>query len=321
LHTRIIKAASLLLLLCASWVASPAARAADGSAWVQAFTNSQFQFRRSESNVPNLQLAWFDATHYGSTELHNADGGIAGSYEQDAISQGLLLPLVVGDRDMVVVGDWISFTQLQADTGSSHDVDVLSIGLPLGWMRQTSESWQLAAFVAPLAHRATDRSDPWYWETLGGAFALYWPPGRWMWIFGAYADVSSSEEFYIPYAGGSFQINPRWTLSLVLPWPALIYAPSKDWMLLAGLTPAGATWAAKGPEQTVVPDQDALNLGLAVERRVWRDVWLRVEGGVSGYRGFGFIGSDWEGPNAHAGTSPYVTVRIGFRPPAIKPAR
>ena len=320
MRSRRIKAAALLLLLCAQGAFAPAP-AADAGAWMQAFAESQFQFRRTESNVPNLQLAWLDTTHYGSTTLHDADGNSAGSYEQDAISQGLLLPLVVGPRDMLVLGDWISFTQLKADAGSSRDVDVLSIGLPVGWMRQASDAWQIAAFVAPLAHRATDRSDPWYWETLGGAFALYWPPGRWMWIFGAYADVSADEEFYIPYAGGSFQINPRWTLSLVLPWPALIYAPNRDWMLLAGLTPAGATWAVKGPEQIVAPDQDALNLGLAVERRVWKNVWLRLEGGVSGYRGFGVIGSDWEGPNAHAGTSPYINVRFGFRPPAITPAR
>lgn len=315
-----IKAAGLLLLLC-TWSVSPPSHSADAGAWMQAFAESQFKFRHAESNAPYIQLAWLDATHYGSTTLKGPDGSSVASYGQDSISQGLLLPLLVSPRDMLVVGDWISFTHFDAEADNVRDVDVLSLGLPLGWMRQLNDRWQLAAFVAPLAHRATDRSDPWYWETMGGAFALYWPPGRWTWIFGAYADVTPDEEFYIPYAGGSFQINQRWILSLVLPWPALIYAPNKDWMLLAGLTPAGATWAVKGPNQTLAPDQDALNLGLAVERRVWGNFWLRVEGGISGYRGFSFIGSDWKGPNSRSGSSPYVSLRFGFRPPAISPAQ
>lgn len=278
--------------------------------------DSQFQFRRSSSNAPYLQLAWLDATHYGNTSLRRPDGSSAGSYEQDSISQGLLLPKLIGPRDMLVVGDWLSFTRLDTDDAGARDVDVLSMGLPVGWMRQLDDRWQFAAFVAPLAHRATERSEPWFWEAMGGAFALYWHD-RWMWVLGAYADVSKDEEFYIPYAGGSLQIDRQWTLSLVLPWPALIYSPTTDWMLLAGVTPAGATWAVKGPQQDLTIDQDAWNMGLAAEKRVWRNFWLRLEGGISGFRGFGFVGSDWQGPNSSNGTSPYVSLRFGFRPPAL----
>lgn len=286
--------------------------------------DSQFRFRRTDSNAPYLQLAWVDVSHYGSTTLRNSAGSAIGAYQQDTVSQGLLLPKLVSPRDMLVLGDWISYTSLQAEaqtpggSGPGRDVDVLSIGLPLGWMRQINDSWQFAGFVAPLAHRATDRSEPWFWEAMGGAFGVYWP-GRWMWVFGAYADISSEEQFYIPYAGGSLQINREWTLSLVLPWPALIYAPTTDWLLLTGITPAGTTWTVKGPQQDLAIDQDSWNLSLAAERRVWRNFWLRLEGGVSGFRGFAFVGGDWQGPNSSGGTSPYIGLRIGFRPPAISP--
>lgn len=309
-----------MLLMCAlPWAAQRHAQAADAGAWMQSFVDSQFRFRRSDSNAPYLQLAWVDATHYGDTTLHRQDGSSAGSYEQQAFSQGLLVPKLVSPRDMLVLGDWISYSRLHIDAGA-RDVDVLSIGLPVGWIGQRGDRWQFAAFAAPLAHRATDRSEPWFWEGMGGAFALYWQE-RWMWIFGAYADVTKDEEFYIPYVGGSLQINRQWTLSMVLPWPALIYSPSTEWMLLAGITPAGSTWAVKGSQQDIAIDQDAWNLGLAAEKRVWRNFWLRVEGGASGFRGFGFVGRDWQGPNSRGGTSPYVSLRFGFRPPAVSAAR
>ena len=64
------------------------------------------------------------------------------------------------------------------------------------------------------------------------------------------------------------------------------------------------------------------NVGLGVEHRVWRNLWLRAEAGASGFRGFGFIGSDWKGPNSDAGTSPYLSLSLNFRPggPAKGPA-
>jgi hypothetical protein len=77
--------------------------------------------------------------------------------------------------------------------------------LPLGWIRQSTSDWQLAAFVAPLGHKT--HQDSWYWETLGGVFARYMSSDRVAWIFGAYADVSPLEEFYTPYLGAILTIE------------------------------------------------------------------------------------------------------------------
>jgi len=284
----------------------------------QSFAASEFQFQRQKSNVPFQPLAWLSTARYGSTDLRTFDGDRAGSFEQSTASQAVLVPMLLGPRDLLLVGEWVSLTHFEADAAADHDLDVLSIAIPMGWMRQTSDAWQVAVFVAPTAHRATDHGAPWYWETMGGVFFRYVPEGRWWWLFGAYADVSPDEDFYIPYAGASFLIDERWTLSMVLPWPALLYAPTTHWLFRLGVTPAGTSWAIEPERGTVALDTDAWNLGLSAERRVWGNFWLRAEAGVSGFRGFGFIGSDWENPNADAGTSPYVTIGINFRPAGIQ---
>lgn len=294
-------------------IASRAA-AIDLGAWMASFASSDFSFRRGTSNVPFPPLMWADYSRYGGTTVRNEGGDVPGGYDQATFTQGAIAPWTIGSRDLLAAGEWISFTRLTGKSESPAGLDVLSVAVPLGWARQATPEWQLAAFVAPLGHRVTSHSAPWYWETMGGFFARYAPQGRWSWIFGAFADVSGEEQFYVPYAGAGFQVDERWTLSLILPWPALLYAPTPDWLLRLGVEPAGTSWALDGHRGTIAIDMDAWNVGLAVERRAWGNLWLRAEAGLSGFRGFGFVGSDWQGPNSGSGTSPYLSLGIGFRP-------
>ena len=281
------------------------------------FAESEFVFTRARSDIPFVPLAWADAALYDESRFIGPSGEASDvSFEQRTLSEGTLIPFLLGRRDALVVGQWINWTRF--DLSSGEDREVVSIALPIGWARQWSADWQLAAFVAPLGH-ASD--DDWYWEYMGGVFARWLQGDRFAWLFGVYADVAPLEEYYIPYAGVAWTVNQHWTLSAVMPWPALLYAPGPDWFLRLGVAPSDAGWSAKIDSSGSVAPKPELNFsswnfGLSIERRFWKNFWMGAEAGVSGLRGFSFVGSDWEGPNSDLGSEGYVSLTINYRPAA-----
>jgi hypothetical protein len=195
---------------------------------------------------------------------------------------------------------------------SADNLDVLSAAVPVGWARQTSEDWQVAAFVAPLGHR---KDGGWYWETLGGIFARHLRSDSVAWIFGVYFDVSTLEDFYTPYAGATWILNERWTLSAVLPWPAVTYAPSPRTLFRLGIAPSGTSWSVETETARPRVSFSSWNLGLSIEHRVFGNIWLGAEAGYSGLHGLTVVGRHWESPELRLDDTPYALVRINFRPP------
>jgi hypothetical protein len=61
--------------------------------------------------------------------------------QQISISQAALVPIPIGRRDALVVGEWIGWTKFDLEE-SSREVEVLSVAVPLGWARQVKSGWQ-----------------------------------------------------------------------------------------------------------------------------------------------------------------------------------
>ena len=199
----------------------------------------------------------------------------------------------------MVIGEWMSRTTFDLQDAATEDLEVFSVAVPIGWIRQAAPSWQVAAFVAPLGH--TTPEDDWYWETLGGVFARHTTSDRTAWIFGAYFDVAPLEDFYTPYLGATFVLNERWTINAVMPWPAVTYAPSTDWSFRLGVTPSGASWSIEPGARQPRMSLSSWNFGLAIERRLHKSIWVAGEIGVSALRGLSIVGGCPRGPGALVG--------------------
>ena len=279
-----LAAAGLLLF------ARPAPAPADGllDALVTRFAQSDFIFPRGNSDVPFIPLGWISATEYNRASFTRPDNSSSDvDYRQSNLSEGALLPVPVGSRDAVVVGEWVSATQLR-EVDADRTLNVLSVAVPLGWVRQVNHDWQAAAFIAPLGQ--TDHQSSWYWQTLGGVFARYLRSDDLAWIFGAYFEQSSLEHFYTPYVGAMWILNPHWTLGLVLPWPGINYAPNPDLQFRFGLAPSSASWSAESldtPAGATRPriNFDSYNLGLSAEHRLYGRLLARDRGGLVGAAG------------------------------------
>lgn len=309
---------ALLTLLALS---GPAASSDFMAETLEDFENSQFVFPRTGSNVPFPPLAYAGASHYSGTEIEASGRGAALEYDLSTVSQAAGIPRLVGERDALVLGEYLSWSEFRVRDDRSRDFSVASIGLPAGWIRQVNRDWQAAAFIMPLAHKASLDDSHWSWQTMGGVFARYVHSDTLWWAFGAYVDIAPGDDFYIPYLGASWEINQHWTLSGIMPWPALLYAPTPDWLFRVGATPSGASWSVtpEDGDEAVALNLDAWDLGASVERRLSGGFSVGLEAGIGGLRGWRLDGSDFEEMDFRASASPYVRLQFRFRPGVHQP--
>jgi hypothetical protein len=306
--------AAALLVLLSSHGVSRAENLIDNL--VRRFTESEFEFARAKSDVPFVPVAWITGSGYQEGEFVRPDGSAGDvTYRESSLTEGAFLPLPLGRRDAVVVGEWLSTTKFDLNNAPARDLKVFSVAVPVGWMRQASPDWQLAAFVAPLG--STSRDDGWYWETLGGAFARYTQNDRLAWIFGAYFDLAPLEDFYTPYLGATYTFNEHWTISAVLPWPGVSYAPNPATFFRLGVMPSGASWSAEPGVRRPRVSLSAWNLGLGAEHRIVGNLWLGVEAGVSGIRGLSIVGGEFQSLETHLSNTAYALITINLRPGAL----
>jgi len=280
---------------------------------VQGFAHSEFEFMRAQSNAPFPPLAALIVSGYQESSFRRPDGASSDvTFEQQSVSQYALVPIPIGTRDAIVTGEWLSWTHFELQNARRDNLDVFSVAIPIGWIRQQSRNWQVAAFVAPLGHRTPD--DDWYWQTLGGIFARNVRGDRFAWIVGAYFDVSPLEDFYTPYLGAVYIVDEHWTLNGVMPWPSITYAPTTDTLLRLGVAPSGASWSVEPGERRPRVDLSTWNFGFAAEHRLYRSLWMGVEIGASCLRGLTLVGSHWEEPETRLENTGYALITLNFRP-------
>ncbi len=284
-------------------------------ALVRRFAESDFEFSRVRSNAPFMPIAWINATGYQEATLRRRhDDGLVNA-EQRSFSQGAFVPLPLSKRDALVVGEWIGWTQFDLQNAATDEIDVLSVGVPVGWARQQTPDWQLGAFVAPLGHRTA--RDDWYWETMGGFFARYSASERTAWVFGAYFDMAPLEDVYLPYIGATFILNERWSINAIMPWPSVTFAPTADMLFRLGIAPSGTSWSVEPGERRPRMNFGAWNFGLSVERRLYKYLWIAAEIGVSGIRGLSLVGGDWQGLETKLDSTGFALLTVNFRPAAL----
>lgn len=317
-----LRSLCLAALLLATTATLPAAIAESFmQSRIDAFRASDILFQRSDSNVPFMPIAFLNASTYSEAQVTNNTTGETVSFEQQGVSAMGGVPFLPTNRDMLVTGAYVSSTQFTSEDSERDDFRVDSIGVPLGWLRQVNPRWQAAAFVMPFGHRSTQDEGNWSLQTMGGVFGRYTQHERMWWVFGVFADHSEQESYALPYVGASWSINDRWTLSAVMPWPSVMYAPTRDWLFSLGASPSGAAWSVQDQQRDVAISLDAWDFGLTVERRLHRNLWLSAKTGVGGLRGLRYStrDDDVEAPDIDVGASAFFALSLRIRPGDLLP--
>lgn len=303
----------LLVLLLAS-LAPPALAEGFIQRQFDAFEASEIRFARSETNTPFTPIAFLGVSRYGEAEVEATDRGVALTYDVTKVSQGAGFPLVLGRRDVVLFGEYLAYADFELAGDVTRSFDVRTVGLPVGWLRQLGPDHQFAAFLMPMGHDNSLDAGGWTWQTMGGAFVRWDQRDDLWWAFGVFFDAGPDEDLYVPYVGASWRIDERWTLSALMPWPALLYAPTTDWLFRLGASPSGASWSVAPAAGDVTLNIDAWDFGIGAERRLARHLWAALEVGVGGLRGVRYSGSDLEAPDVDVGSSWFAKLNLRLRP-------
>jgi hypothetical protein len=281
-----------------------------------ALRESQINLQRGQTNAPLIPLATMSLREYADAVVRDQAGASALEFRQRSGSVSAVLPLHVGERNLFASGGWLSRSEFRPNGRRGEAFSVDSIGLPVGWLGQLNARWQGAGFLMPLAHYSTQNNAGWSTQLMGGAFARYNHSDSLWWAMGIFADASPGQRYVLPYVGASWIINPRWTLSAVMPWPALLYAPSSEWLFRLGASPAGAQWSVRSGDRDIAVNLDAWNFGLGVERQLNGALWLGLETGIGDLRGLRLDVDDkaLDAAEFSLDSSGYIALSLKLRP-------
>jgi hypothetical protein len=129
-----------------------------------------------------------------------------------------------------------------------------------------------------------------------------------------YFDVGPGDDIYLPYLGASWQIDDELTISAILPWPAILYAPDRDTLWRFGAAPSGASWSLNSEQSEISFSLDNWKLGLTAERRISGGLWFAFEAGVAGFRSLRLQDGELRSAKFDIDETAYLHIGINFRP-------
>jgi len=282
----------------------------------RAFTESDLVFVRGLSNAPFLPVAFLGNTHYGDAMVseEGATPETAGTrYNVNSTSQYAGVPFLLNKRSMVVLGEYVSYSNFSVDNG--EDFSVASASLAAGYLYQISDDWQMIGALVPFYnHSSLGERGKDYWQVMGGAVARYTRNDRLWWLFGVGFNDSDFGTTWVPYVGASLILNERWSVSALLPWPQVIYAPSKDWFVSLGAAYSGNSWAVNSTTGAVGLNLSGFDFGFGAAMRLKGPLWLEGTAGVGGLRSLTINDGNVSGPSIDVSSSPFINISLTFRP-------
>ena len=282
----------------------------------QAFAESELVFVRGLNNAPFLPVALLGSDYYDQAMVseEGATPDVAGKqYQVSTANQYAGVPFLLNKRSMVVLGEYLSYTDFSVENG--EDFSTTSAALAAGYLYQLTNDWQLMGGILPVHHRSSlgeRRKD--YWQVMGGALTRYTRNDRLWWLFGVVFDDSEFGTTWLPYIGASLIINQAWSVSALLPWPQVIYAPSKDWFVSAGASYSGSSWAVNSSTGAVGLNLSGFDFGVGGAQRLNGALWIEAKAGVGGLRGLSINDGDISGPAIDVSSSPFISISLTLRP-------
>ena len=282
----------------------------------QAFAESELVFVRGLSNAAFLPVALVGSDYYDDAMVseEGATPDVAGKhYQVNTASQYAGVPFLLNKRSMVVLGEYLAYSDFTVENG--EDFSTTSAGIAAGYLYQLTNDWQLMGGILPVHHRSSlgeRRKD--YWQVMGGALARYTRNDRLWWLFGVVFDDSEFGTTWLPYIGASLIINQAWSVSAILPWPQVIYAPSKDWFVSAGASYSGSSWAVNSSTGAVGLNLSGFDFGVGGARRLSGALWMEAKAGMGGLRGLSINDGDIAGPAIDVSSSPFISISLTLRP-------
>jgi hypothetical protein len=282
---------------------------------------SDFVFGRTDGNAPFPPVAWLAVQSYGESELTLQNGPVR--FDELAASEFLLLPVWVGKKDMVLVGEYAAWQRVDFTTPLPAQRDLYTVIPILAWLHQITPRGQIGAFIAPEFVQGGDYAGHEFteWSGYAGVIGLHWRSESFAWVYGGVAAVSRDSEVLLPYLGCIWLPNPTWSVTFILPWPSMAYAPTRDFMLQLGMSPADGILASTKDGRGVRLSYSSWSLQFLAHHRLAGEVWLSAGVGWSGLGSFTVESDGNTKLDRDLSRGLMWSVQISLRPPTKGPAR
>jgi len=276
-----------------------------------------FELARAKSELPFFPVASLSYTAYGEADFARIEGDSEdATFRARVASSYALAPVWIGRRGMILAVPVVTHTEFDFTSGPYEDRGVTTLRLALGGAMQTAGGTQWGGFLMPAVYSPLQGDGDWTMSGMGGIFGRHLYKKRTIWYYGLVYDYGFSDGYFLPYVGFTYVQNPSWTFSVMLPWPAINYAPSKSFFVKLGVLPSGASWAVKDSESgaDAVASYGGWDMGLWGNLRLTKALWVSLGTGVSGLRGLQIDSSGEAEFDPSFDSEPFVSVALSFRP-------
>ncbi|HMO49530.1 MAG TPA: hypothetical protein PKA21_00205 [Kiritimatiellia bacterium] len=312
-----------MLVCCAPalWLA-PTSFAQPDDGWVARtmtkLESMEFEFSRSESDIPFLPVLSLGHRVYGKTEFSRVEGdGDNLSFRSHQSSAYAALPLYIGERGLAVAIPYVGHTRFRFTEDARPDGEVTSYYLPVGAAWQSHPGTQWGWFVMPSVYSPLADDGEWVTSGMGGIVGRHLSGKQTTWYYGIVYDYGFSDGYVLPYVGFTYVIDPVWAITLLAPWPSVSYAPVDSFFVQLGVVPSGATWALEQTDTSdnVVASFGGWDLGVWANWRLAGSWWVAAGGGFSGLRSFAVDSEGDASFDQRLDREPWLGVTISMRPP------
>lgn len=282
-----------------------------GERLVEAVMTSDFVFDRNISNVPFFPIGYLTLSQQNSLDIDEGCELESCEFDYQSMSQGFGLPVWVGEKNMLILGESLQRDRL---SWQGDNIQIDSAGVLLAWMAQPSESWQAGAFVYAYRGLGDDKLAREPKGSIGGVVVRHRHQARFHSYWGAVRFEEYSNVTIYPYIGFDWYIGEKWSVSAVLPWPTVSYAPNDDQLFKLGALFSGSEWVVDRDGEIITNDFEKWDIGFAYEHRLFSMFWAEI--GI-GYSGFGKLAirsdSDIE-LDINTSDAPFIRLTFNIRP-------
>ncbi len=250
-----------------------------------------------------------DAVWYGDADA-GGEGGGDGSLREVGCNAGR--PVWSEARDRVGIGGEVRVTSLATGRASPFpDVDAIETAVSVDFRRAATSNLSWSVMLSPgLASDFDDvTSDALRLKCL--ALATYQSVPAWRWVGGVYYGQAFGESRVFPAVGTVWRAAPEWTLNLIMPRPAVTYAPTRVWAVTALVQPAGGDWSIEHEGRKRELILETWRGGVEVSWRPNPGIGVDVQSGVAFARSLELRDGDDTVSEEDLDSVPYV--RVGLR--------
>lgn len=273
---------------------------------------SDFIYDRGLTNLPFIPIGYVAATQQSALESEQCPlAEQECEFQYQSLSQGAGVPVWVGQKQMVIVGETLDVDVFDKGNDSTT---INTGGLMAAVVSQHSTNWQSGAFVYAYQNLDSDTRS----ENTSGAFigmvGRYRHSARFHSYWGAVQVNTNRDAMLYPYAGFDWYIDKHWAVTAVIPWPSISYAPNEDQLVRLGALASETTWTVKQDDRFSTQDFSQVSMGISFEQKFSRLIWGEL---MIGYTGLGKLQIEMDADSklmTDISNQPFFKLALNVRP-------